>query len=280
MAPRRGGGGGGISIDFGSGGSSVDPYTLGNIFLYVTTGLYSLYYIYTIVATFKHKTHYPFIFLYYAVAYVTFGTIFSLLGQTVLTPVILYPAGIFISIGYSLLWLLTFEPSRHIMNLQNTDPTFERASIFRIKQYLTGGGIGYTLLGSYIYFFIYVLISVVAAIVGATLPINASEEQIMNINGLNIFISVGPWFYFLVWSYLTYTHSKLIPHLKSFLYYGFFLLLNLIGVCVLLGTRMSVLATYIVDFVLADISTIFAIYTVLRFGTKWVAVTKFDLANK
>ncbi|KAI9307221.1 hypothetical protein BJ944DRAFT_247546 [Cunninghamella echinulata] len=275
MAPKGGRGGGG-HISFGGGdGSNVDPTELANIFNYVMLGLFGLYYIYTIRATIQQKQQFPYVYLYHIVGITTLAYLLAVLGQVLSNPVCFIPFGVFIRLSTVLTWLFAFEPSRHIMNLKSSNPAFERTSLFNIKQYLHSGA-GYAILFGYIYGLIYMVITIAYYAATATVAYNPTFQA------LGLYLSVGAWPFFLIWIYLAIIHQKLIPHIKSFYSYGFFLLLAVVGRTVLVAGSgaMGEMAVTVVGFVLVDLSLFLGVYIGLRYGANWVGITKFDLVSK
>ncbi|KAI9300247.1 hypothetical protein BJ944DRAFT_253245 [Cunninghamella echinulata] len=269
MAPRRGRGGGGIS--FGGDGPSVDPATLANIFSYVMLGLFGLCYLYVLVAMIQKRQS---IFLHNVIGLITLSYLFTVLGGVTDISLIL-AVPVFGRVGPVLAWLFALEPSRRIMNLQSSDPNGDKTSIFNIKQYFRSGGVGYALLLAYVYAFAYTICAIAYV---ADISINGLSLATYE---LNYFLNLSTWLLFLIWICLVcFVHHSLIPHVKSLYYYGFFLLCGIVSVTVLIATYETwydSLGRVILNFVLSDVTLFFAIYTALRYGSKWFNITKFDL---
>ncbi|CAO3636604.1 unnamed protein product [Cunninghamella echinulata] len=260
MAPRRGRGGGG---SFGGDGPSVDPATLANIFSYVMLALFAMIQ--------KRQS----IFLHNVIGLITLGYLFAVLGE-VADYTLAYPALVFSRVGPVLAWLFALEPSRRIMNLQSSDPSSEKTSIFNIKQYFHSGGVGYALLLAYVYAFAYTICAIAYVASFSTTRYGA-----ISLIQLNHFLNLGTWLFFLIWICLIcFAHRSLIPHVKSLYYYGFFLLCGIVAVTALIGTLETWddhMGRVIFFFVLYDFTLFCAIYIALRYSAKWFNITKFDL---
>ncbi|CAO3636608.1 unnamed protein product [Cunninghamella echinulata] len=271
MAPKKGGGGG--SSSFADDVSGVDPILLYNVFNYVMLGLFGLCYLYALKSMVQKKERA--IFLHNVVGLLTLGYLFTVLDRELDGFKYLYTSLIFNRVGFALAWLFALEPSRRVMNLQSSNPNFEKTSIFNIKQYLHSG-VGYTILLSYAYVFFYTICNVVFVILVFTVYF----YTYIPIVEFNSYLELGCWPFFLIWISLVWDHRSFLCHARSLHFYGFFLFCGLVGRTVFIATLdkwYNEMGNIILNFVLYDISLFFAVCTALKYSTKWFDNTKFDL---
>ncbi|CAO3636651.1 unnamed protein product [Cunninghamella echinulata] len=269
MAPKGGRGGGGGSGGGGGGGRSYGGGSYGGGSY--GGGIYGGGYYGGGTAMTQKKQS---IFLHNVIGLITLGYLFAVLGELVYSPLI-FPALVFNHVGPVLAWLFALEPSRHIMNLQSSNPSFEKSSILNIKQYFHSGGVGYALLSAQSYAFIYTISAIVYV---ACISTNGYSKSLTR---LSYFFYFGTWYYFIMWFCLVcFAHRSFILRVKSLYYYGFFLLCGTISVTVLYLTNDTWLSKrdrMIFNFILNDVTLLCAVVIALMKGTKWFNIIKFDL---